>query len=278
MSYQSHKYPQFNSFCAGIDPEDHYWDSQVHMHTVEELLLLTHTGSCRVISNGNSYQVPTPAFIWNKAGSFHLLEEVDGIATGNQIVFHPGIFSDLHKKLLHTDFMEDSGMFALPLDKENLKRLQLLFESMRGSPFFQRQLLLPCIFHQVTQGLKAGLKPIRSGNTQGYIFEVIRLLRAPGPDKLTIEGLAAQFHVGTTKLKTDFKKITGTTIHSFRLRQQVQNARVLLASTKLPMAQIAIDCGFTDESHLVRAFHKEYGTTPGVFRRKYIADFKSNNR
>ena len=114
MSFSSQKYPQFNSFCSGIDAEDHYWDSQVHMHTVEELLLLTHTGSCRVISNGNSYQVPTPAFIWNKAGSFHLVEEVDGIATGNQIVFHPGIFSDLHKQLLRTDFMEDSGMLALP--------------------------------------------------------------------------------------------------------------------------------------------------------------------
>ena len=275
MSFSSRKYPQFNSFCSGIDAEDHYWDSEVHMHTVEELLLLTHTGSCRVISNGNSYQVPTPAFIWNKAGSFHLVEEVDGIATGNQIIFHPGIFSDLHKQLLRTDFMEDSGMLALPLDAPNLKRLRLLFESMRGSPFFQRQLLLPCIFHQVTHALNAGLKPIRSGNTQGYIFEVIRLLRAPGPEKLTIEDLASQFHVGTTKLKTDFKKITGTTIHSFRLRQQVRNARVLLASTKLPMAQIAIDCGFTDESHLVRAFRKECGTTPGVFRRKYTAEFKS---
>lgn len=275
MSYQSHKYPQFNSFCAGIDPEDHYWASEVHMHTVEELLLLTHTGSCRVISNGNSYQIPTPAFLWNRAGSFHLVEEVDGIATGSQIVFHPGIFSDLHKQLLRTDFMEDSGLFALPLDEENLKRLQLLFLSARGSPFFQRQLLLPCIFHQVTQGLKNGLEPIRSGNTQGYLFDVIRLLRSPGPEKLTIEALADQFHVGTTKLKTDFKKITGTTIHKFRLQQQVYNARTLLASTKLPMAQIAIDCGFTDESHLVRAFRKEHGTTPGTFRKKYTADHRS---
>jgi len=276
MSYRSYRYPQFNSFCAILDPKDPMWDNEVHMHTVEELLLLTHTGSCRVISNGNSYQIPAPAFVWNRAGSFHLVDEVAGIATGYAIAFHPGIFSDLHKQLLRTDFMEDSGMFALPLDEENLKRLELLFLSMRGSPFFQRQLLLPCIFHQVTHGLKAGLKPIRSRNTQGYIFEVIRLLRSPGPEKLTIEELAAMFHVGTTKLKTDFKKITGTTVHSFRLRQQVHNARVLLASTKLPMAQIAIDCGFTDESHLVRAFRKEHGTTPGAFRKKYAADFKSH--
>lgn len=274
MSYQSKKYPLFNSFCMDFRLDSPYWDTEVHMHTVEELLLLTHKGSCRITSNSRTVEIPTPAFVWNRAGTFHLVDGVEGIASGFVFAFHPGIFSDLHKQLLRTDFLEDAGMFALPLDEENLKRLQLLFRSIQGSPFFQRQLLLPCIFHQVTHALKTGLKPIRAGSTQGYIFEVIRLLRAPGPEKLTIEDLAAQFHVGTTKLKTDFKKITGTTIHSFRLRQQVRNARVLLASTKLPMAQIAIDCGFTDESHLVRAFRKECGTTPGVFRRKYTADFK----
>lgn len=275
MSFQSKKYPLFNSFCMDFRLDALYWDTEVHMHTVEELLLLTHRGSCRITSNGHTVELPTPAFVWNKAGSFHLINGVEGIASGYVIAFHPGIFSDLHKQLLRTNFMKDVGMFALPLDEENLSRLQLLFQSIQGSPFFQRQLLLPCIFHQVTQGLKAGLKPIRIGNTQGYIFEVIQLLRSPDPEKLTIEALADRFHVGTTKLKTDFKKITGTTIHSFRLRQQVHNARVLLASTTLPMAQIAIDCGFTDESHLVRTFRKEYGTTPGVFRRKYATDFKS---
>ena len=276
MSYRSIKYPIFNCFCMRLRLDDPYWDHEVHMHTVEELLLLTHPGTCRVVSNGESYRITTPAFLWNRAGSFHLVDEVDGIATGYVIAFHPDIFSDLHKKLLHTEFMGDCGLFALPLDESNAGRLDLLFNATVGSPFFQRQLLLPCIFQQVTRALERGLEPIRSGNTRGYISQVIDLLRSPGPEKLTIEALAARFHVGTTKLKTDFKKITGTSIHNFQLCQQVHKAQVLLASTKAPLAQIALECGFTDESHLVRHFKQKNGTTPGTFRRKYAADIKSD--
>lgn len=275
MSYRSSEYPQFNSFCMTISLQKPFWDKEVHMHSIEELLLLTHKGECRVISNGSTLQIPTPAFIWNRAGSFHLVTDVADTATGYVIAYHPSIFSDLHKKLLKTGFIADSSLFALPLDENNAHRLQLLFQSMVSSPFFQRQLLLPCIFHQVTHALDAGAEPIRSSNTRGYIFEVIKLLQKPGPEKLTIDDIAARFHVGTTKLKTDFKKITNVSIHKFRLQQQVRIARALMASTKAPLAQIALECGFTDESHLVRVFQKEYGTTPGVFRRKYAADFKS---
>ena len=275
MSYRSIKYPIFNCFCMKLRLDgDPYWDHEVHMHTVEELLLLTHPGSCRVVSNGEVLRVPTPAFLWNRAGSFHFVDEVDGIATGYVIAFHPDIFSDLHKKLLHTEFMGDSSLFALPLDESNLNRLDLLFQATVGSPLFQRQLLLPCIFQQVTRALEKGLAPIRSGNTRGYIFQVIDLLRSPGPEKLTIAALAARFHVGTTKLKTDFKKITGTSIHNFQLGQQVHKAQVLLATTKASLAQIALECGFTDESHLVHHFKRKKGITPGTFRRTYTADSK----
>ena len=46
------------------------------------------------------------------------------------------------------------------------------------------------------------------------------------------------------------------------MQMRLQSARRLLARTNLPLLQIAIDCGFTDESHLIRAFRKDIGTTP----------------
>ena len=91
----------------------------------------------------------------------------------------------------------------------------------------------------------------------------------------TLDVLAERFHVGKTKLKADFKKITDMPIHTFRLRQQLHAARSQMARTDASLAQVASDCGFTDESHLIRAFRAEYGITPGAFRKKYLGDFRN---
>ena len=40
-------------------------------------------------------------------------------------------------------------------------------------------------------------------------------------------------------------------------------------NTKLPLAQIAAHCGFTDESHLIRTFRKHAGKTPTAYRAEH---------
>jgi AraC family transcriptional regulator len=41
----------------------------------------------------------------------------------------------------------------------------------------------------------------------------------------------------------------------------------MLATTTLPIKEIAASCGFTDQAHLTRLFARSYGTTPAAFRR-----------
>ena len=61
-------------------------------------------------------------------------------------------------------------------------------------------------------------------------------------------------------------------VHTFRMQIQLQSAKFMLINTKQSLAQIAVACGFTDESHLIRAFRKEYGITPGTFRKEHKND------
>lgn len=278
MSYRSDQYMQFSTYVTPVSPRRVEWDDQVHVHTCEELFLIPRPGTCTVINNGNNITIPTPAFIWNRAGSYHCITDISDKADAFVATYHPQVIASMPKQLLKMDFMEDNGMFALPLNWKHSERLLALFNALCGSPYFQRQLLFPCIFHQVSQALAAGMEPIRSGNAYGYIFKVISLLQTVGPERLTTDDIAAKFHVGKTKLKADFKKITNTPIHTYRLRQQLRAARTKMVSSKVPLAEIAMDCGFTDESHLIRAFRAEYGLTPGVFRRKYMGDFKKAER
>ena len=66
-----------------------------------------------------------------------------------------------------------------------------------------------------------------------------------------------------------FKHSTGMPPHRWLLIQRVQRAKDLLRGTNAPIAEIALTCGFSDQSHLTRVFSKAFRITPGAWRRQW---------
>ena len=56
------------------------------------------------------------------------------------------------------------------------------------------------------------------------------------------------------------------TFGEFVRRLRFEKARELLMSTSRPISEIALACGFTDQSHFSRRFRGEFGVTPNSFR------------
>lgn len=267
MSYDSFQYSDWSCCFVPVRPDQDLWDKDIHSHTTEELLLIVTQGHCIVDNNGSTYQVPTPAFIWNRTGSYHRIVNVpQDFRTSFLVAFVSDILSDIPPKYHFDDFMRGHGLFALPLNKKRLNRIKGLFHVLINSPLLQRQLLLPCIFHQISLYLKAGVVPIVSSDRHEYISQVLAFLEDSKGGKTTSKQLAEQFHVSRNKLEADFKQATGQTVYAFRTQLQLQHARVLLATTDQPLLEVAKVCGFTDQSHLIRSFRKRYGVTPGTFR------------
>jgi AraC family transcriptional regulator len=52
------------------------------------------------------------------------------------------------------------------------------------------------------------------------------------------------------------------------VHKRVERARQLIESSKLPLAAVALEVGFSSQSHLNRTFHKAFGITPGNVRRQ----------
>jgi len=69
----------------------------------------------------------------------------------------------------------------------------------------------------------------------------------------------------------EFRKHFGTTIGEFLRALRVQHARQLLATTSQTLTDIALDCGFADQSHFSATFRKLTGLTPAVFRQMSVA-------
>jgi len=64
-----------------------------------------------------------------------------------------------------------------------------------------------------------------------------------------------------------FKDATGKTPHQWVLSQRVEQARGMLAGSNMSLADIALACGFADQSHFTRVFSRATGLPPGSWRR-----------
>jgi AraC-like DNA-binding protein len=66
-----------------------------------------------------------------------------------------------------------------------------------------------------------------------------------------------------------FRQVTGLPPHRWLTTQRVKRAKSLLRGTKMPITEIALTCGFADQSHLTRVFSKVFGISPGAWRRQW---------
>jgi transcriptional regulator GlxA family with amidase domain len=81
-----------------------------------------------------------------------------------------------------------------------------------------------------------------------------------------LESLARLADLSLYHFARAFKKSVGLPPHRYLLERRIERARELLADTNMPLAQIALAVGFSDQSHLTRRFHESIGTTPSTYR------------
>lgn len=63
-----------------------------------------------------------------------------------------------------------------------------------------------------------------------------------------------------------FHQTTGESPHRFVLRQRIERAQRLLKERDMPLASIAVESGFANQSHLTQVFKKYLGLTPRAYR------------
>jgi AraC-like DNA-binding protein len=80
-------------------------------------------------------------------------------------------------------------------------------------------------------------------------------------DTLALEAGISRFH-----LLRSFKRKYGLPPHAYQVGLRVAKAQRLLRHG-VALAQVANECGFTDQSHLTRHFKQALGVTPGRFAR-----------
>jgi AraC family transcriptional regulator len=84
--------------------------------------------------------------------------------------------------------------------------------------------------------------------------------------KWSLKELAARVGVHPVHLCREFRKRYHTTIGDFVRRRRVEHACALLADPDRLLAEVALECGFADQSHFSTVFKRLIGTTAAEFR------------
>lgn len=79
-------------------------------------------------------------------------------------------------------------------------------------------------------------------------------------DELAMLANLSEFHFHRM-----FRLSRGVAPHAWVMERRVDRARILLQSDR-PIAEIAVACGFSSQSHLTRVFRQQTGRTPANYR------------
>jgi len=93
-----------------------------------------------------------------------------------------------------------------------------------------------------------------------------RFLRTKFTRKLSLDDLAREAGLSPTYLHAAFRNALGVTPLEYLTRVRLAHARELLASTSLPVVEVAKRCGWDNPPYFFTLFKRRTGTTPQEFR------------
>ena len=86
---------------------------------------------------------------------------------------------------------------------------------------------------------------------------------------LSVDELAAAVHISRRACFRVFRENLRTTPLEYLRQYRLGKARALLENTRLPITQIAYECGLGSSSYFGKTFRRAFGRTPGDYRRNW---------
>jgi AraC-like DNA-binding protein len=111
-----------------------------------------------------------------------------------------------------------------------------------------------------------GLRQPQAGGTSPLVAKALARLDADPSSQVSLADLAELSGVSRFQLLRGFAREVGATPNAYLVQRRVGLARQLLAAGQ-SIVDAAINAGFADQSHMTRAFVRQFGVTPG----RYVA-------
>ncbi len=162
------------------------------------------------------------------------------------------------------------GTILLPpviADREAARLAERLLAAIQAGapPLAAQDLLAALLAHVVARHALPRVRDDRPGPRGEALSRARELLSARLAENVTLDELAEAAGLERFTLLRGFARTYGLPPHAWVIQERVRRAQVLLRGGMSP-AEVAIELGFTDQSHLSRHFRRLTGVTPGCYR------------
>ena len=88
-------------------------------------------------------------------------------------------------------------------------------------------------------------------------------------ERISVTQATQLVHMSQAQFMKVFKKVSGMTFIAYVTRVRIMNALRQLRETDMTIAEIAVKCGFSDQSYFDRRFRQAFGKSPREWRRTH---------
>lgn len=117
-------------------------------------------------------------------------------------------------------------------------------------------------------GRSAALPQRRGALSRRALQRVMERLEFSIETGISLQSLADETGLSRAYFSATFRDATGVSPHRYLTQRRLARAGELLSHSTLPLADIALRCGFSSQAHFTEYFHRENGVTPNRFRRQ----------
>jgi AraC family transcriptional regulator len=114
------------------------------------------------------------------------------------------------------------------------------------------------------------LRQCNGGLSSRQRQQTIDYIQAHLDTKLSLDLLATKLNLSVYHFCELFNRSMGLPPYKYILQQRVERAKQLINHSQRALSEIALDCGFANQSHLNRHFNKVTGISPKKYRNLLI--------
>ena len=109
-------------------------------------------------------------------------------------------------------------------------------------------------------------EPVSAPMAPRWLRDARELLDGHFDRPYSLRGLAREAGIHPVHFAAAFRRFHGCSVGEYVRRRRLQYVRRRLASPEVPLARLATEAGFADQSHMTRTFKRWNGMTPSRYR------------
>lgn len=249
-----------------------------HLHNNMEIIVVNN-GTIICTAGAEKFELHAGDVCFINMKQLHSICTNDGIECRHRVISvgtsllmqNPVIYEKYIKPML-----EDSSFSHILFDGNTCPAAEI---ASLISQIEELQLNMPCgyelqlialihlLFYQLYLAYTDEPKKAPLDNNAFTVQKMIEYVYKHFNEELSLDDVAASGNVSRSQCSKLFKKYTKLSPMIFLNKHRLEVSLKLLRSTAKSIAEIALFCGFFDQSYFNRLFLREYGCTPLTYRK-----------